>query len=294
MIASKTMYSRYFGEYKLSTEELEHLHKILLKMLLDIDEVCKKNNIEYMLSGGTALGAVRHEGFIPWDDDIDLMMTRENYMKLVKCFDRGLNGKYILAEPLYPDYFFKQPKIYLKDSVYVEIPWEGIKKYEMIFIDIFIIEYVPDSKWKQKIISKIYDFSYKASSLCIDYLYPSQPILEKSKVEKEVNNYYKFRRGLGHIFSVIGGIHLYLIITENISKKYSKTNSMGIPSGISYCREILPAEVYLKTTTVSFEGYEFKIPQNYQKYLENLYGKNYMEIPPQNKREIHVAYRRNL
>ena len=83
---SKGLYSRCFSDYRLSAEELKQLQKVLLEILLDIKSVCEKYQINYMLSAGTALGAVRHKGFIPWDDDVDIMMLRSEFSKFKAVF----------------------------------------------------------------------------------------------------------------------------------------------------------------------------------------------------------------
>lgn len=294
MKSSKSLYSQCFSEYKLDEEVLKKLQQELLKMFLDVKEVCDKNNIDYMLSGGTCLGAIRHKGFIPWDDDIDIMMLRSEYEKFAKIFKAQYSEKYILTEPLKEKkYFSKMPKIYKKDTTYVEIPNAGIHGLDMIFIDVFIIENVPDSKLLRKITGKIYDFCFKGASVCIDYLYPSPVIEEKCKENKELNDYYKFRKRVGWIFSHFGGIYFWLRRCEKIAKKYKNTHYLGIPSGISYEREIFDEALYKELTEAEFCGYKVKIPADYDKYLSNLYG-DYMQIPSVEKREMHVAYKIKL
>ena len=86
MRTSKSLYSRCFEEYRLSDETLKKLQNELLLMLIDVKSVCDSCQINYMLSGGSMLGAVRHQGFIPWDDDIDIMMLRSEYERFKDSF----------------------------------------------------------------------------------------------------------------------------------------------------------------------------------------------------------------
>lgn len=294
MIASKTLYSKSFKEYQLTEEQLKNLQNILLNMFLDIKKICDIHNIKYIMGGGSLLGTIRHKGFIPWDDDIDIMLLREEYNKLKDVFEKNLSEKYILAEPLSGNHYYsKMPKIYKKGTTYVEIPFAGIQSYNMVFIDVFIIEQIPKSAIIRKIKSNLYDFSYKASSVCLDYLYPSPAILDKCKYDDEVLQYYKFRRRLGFIFSKLGGINFYLWICEKLANSNSESEYLGVPAGISYEREILKKEVYLELTTGKFCGYDVNIPLHYDIYLKNLYG-DYMKIPPIEKRENHMAYKVKL
>ena len=294
MKSSKALYSRCFKEYELQGENLKRLQDNLLEMFLDIKQVCETYDIKYMLSGGTLLGAVRHGEFIPWDDDIDLMMLRREYERFKSVFVEVLSDKYELVEPLQDKYVIcKQPKIYKKHSVYVEIPTAGIPEHGELFIDLFVIENVPKPGLKRKIKAKIYDFAYKASSVCADYVYPSPVIEEKAKKDSELNEYYTFRKRMGSVFSHLGGLHFYLSICNCLGKGKEETGWMGIPSGINYEKEIVPSRVYEELTTGTFCGYKVSIPQNYDIYLRNLYG-DYMQIPPEEKREYHAAYKVEL
>ena len=291
MKTSKGLYSSCFEEYKLNDEILKRLQQELLLMLIDVKYVCDKYNIDYMLSGGTMLGAIRHQGFIPWDDDIDIMMLRSEYEKFVDKFEKEFSEKYIVAKPLSsPQYLSKMVKIYKKGTTYIEIPTAGVGGMDMIFIDLFIIENVPAPGLRRKLKSLVYDFAFKASSVCIEYLYPSPVIESKAKQIPELSEYYTFRKRMGSVFAHIGGIKFYLWVCEHLGNQRRKTGWLGIPSGISYEKEIFLETVYTKLTTKSFCGIEVKVPEDYDAYLKNLYG-NYMEIPPVNRREYHVAYK---
>ena len=291
MISSKALYSKYFSEYKMNDHETERLHKVLLDMFIDLKTVFEKNDIQYMMSGGSLLGTIRHKGFIPWDDDIDIMMLRCEYEKFKNIFSKTLGNKYILAEPLRTSkYYSKAPKVYKKGTEYVEIPTAGIDSLQMVFIDIFIIENIPESMVVRKAKSILYDICFKAASVCLDYMYPSPVILEKAKTEQEVRKYYAFRRRLGCIFSKLGGIKLYLRLCENLSRGKAGSELLGIPSGISYSREIFEKKIFMEIDTGEFCGEIVSIPRYYDVYLKNLYG-DYMVIPPIEKRENHVAVR---
>ena len=288
MKSSKQIYSTYFKEYEIDSEGIKALHDALLVMYIDIKSVCDKHGIKCMLSGGTLLGAIRHKGFIPWDDDIDIMMIREEYEKFVKVFPGEFADKYELVKPLSPGYFNKQPKIFKKGTTLVEIPYAGVHQHDNLFIDVFIIENCPKPGFKRNFRAFRYDFAFKASSACIDYKYPSPVILEKGKTCEEVKKYYKMRRRLGFIFSHIGGMKFYLTKCDKLGKYSKQTGWMAVPSAISYKREILPAKVFTELTEGEFEGLKVTIPSDYDTYLTNLY-RDYMTIPPEDKRETHYA-----
>lgn len=294
MRTSKSLYTDCFQEYSLSQSLLDELHSVLLEILLDVKQVCDDNDIKYMLSGGTMLGAIRHRGFIPWDDDIDIMMLRDEYNKFKDLFINSFSDKYDLVEPLSRDnYYNKMVKIYKRGTKFVEIPFAGADSPNMVFIDLFLIENVPGPGFKRKCLSNIYNFAFKGASVALDYLYPSPVILEKSRSNTDIRRYYSFRRFLGFFFATFGGIRFYLRICDRIANQTTETGWKGIPSGISYEREIFPSEVFDDLIDVEFCGHMMKCPKNYDLYLNNLYG-DYMTIPPKEKREVHVAYRIEL
>lgn len=294
MKTSKSLYSEHFQEYLLTDAQREALQAALLNMLLDVKAVCDKYDIAYMLSGGTALGAVRHKGFIPWDDDIDLMMLRTEYEKFAPRFREEYPDKYLLAEPLCDGrYISKMVKIHRLGTTYTELPLAGIGAFDMVFLDLFLIENVPKPGPLRRVKGRVYDFAFKAASVSADYRFPSPPILKKAETDREVRDYYAVRRQLGRVFSHVGGLRFYLRICERLGAQKKRTGWLGIPSAISYEREIFEERVFRELADAEFCGHTFKIPRDYDAYLRNLYG-DYMQIPPPEKREYHTAYQLNL
>ena len=133
---------------KLHDDDLKKMQRILLMMLKDFDAIAKKYGIEYTLSGGSVIGALRHQGFIPWDDDIDINVTRENFEKIKKAFRSYRGNKYKLYLPEEdPGHGMSLPQIKLSDTVYksfIELSKED--KDCGICLDIFVIENTFDNK----------------------------------------------------------------------------------------------------------------------------------------------------
>lgn len=289
MISSKKLYSTAFPEYILDDDALKRMQNELFKILLDVKYVCEKYDIKYILNGGTLLGAVRHKGFIPWDDDLDIMMKREEAEKLAARFREEFPDKYLVAEPLCDEkYVVKSVKIFKKGTKYVEIPYVGIDAFDMLFIDVFVIENVPANKILRNIHCRIYNFFYKAASVCVDYKYPSPIIEQKAKENEEVARYVKTRRRLGNFFSHVGGMKFYLRLCDNIANMKRHTGWVGLPSD-GDINENYPENVLCDTIMAEFCGEEFPIPAAYDEVLSGLFG-DYMKLPDPEDRERHVAY----
>ena len=288
---SKSLYTNCFAEYRLSDEKLKQLQQVLLEILVDVKNVCEKYQINYMLCGGTLLGAIRHKGFIPWDDDIDFTMLRSEFDQFKAAFNLELSEKYILAEPLsIPNYFAKHVKIFKKGTTLVEIPTAGVRGPDMIFIDLFLLENLPSPGWRRKLKGIAYNIAFRASSVCLDYKYPSPPIMQKSKVNRELRRYYSFRRFCGFCFSLFGSSEFYLKICESLAESSEETELLSIPSVTGYLGRVYQRKWFSSYTYAEFCGYLMKVPEYYDEYLKYEYGE-YMQIPPPEKREIHSAYK---
>ena len=130
----------------LSTEELKRLQGVCLELVKEIDRVCRKNGIEYTLDGGTLLGAVREHGFLAWDDDADIAMTRENYNRFFEACRTDLDTERFFLQDYRtdPEYPWGYSKLRMNGTRLVQTGQEHLKFHDGIFIDLFIYDPVPD------------------------------------------------------------------------------------------------------------------------------------------------------
>ena len=131
-------------------ETLQHIKDVELLILKDFIDICDENNIDYFLFFGTEIGAVRHQGFIPWDDDIDVIMFRDDYEKFLKIMEGLNNEKYMVFDIRYDEqYFFQFGRLSLNGTYWAEY-WDSQVDFKLgIHIDLFILDKVPNNKIKR-------------------------------------------------------------------------------------------------------------------------------------------------
>ncbi len=123
---------------QLTDEEVQKLRAVFLEAFQDLSDCCEKHNLTIMLIGGTVIGAVRHKGFIPWDDDLDVAMPRDDFEKLKEIFETELGYKYILSSPNYKNNANNRfPMMLVKDTLFVEAGNSPEDEVSKIKIDIF-------------------------------------------------------------------------------------------------------------------------------------------------------------
>lgn len=234
---------------------LRHHQMRMLDILIEIDRICKKYDIKYWLSSGTLLGAIRHNGFIPWDDDLDIEMFREDYLRLIELLPKELSSKYAVQNSeTEPFYFYFYTKIRDKKSILLEKDPDYGKRWKErgIYIDILFIEKHP--VWMHKLTLKTAGHMYK--------------IWRTSKNEE------KDIKAVRHIYDLNRYI-LYPLLRFlcKLFKTKTYTWGMGIPFySTRDMGELLPL------TTHEFEGLNFPVPHNSDGYLRRMYG-DYMRLP---------------
>lgn len=273
---------------RLSGNTLEMLQNVELDMLRDFIEVAERNSVNYSLSGGSVLGAVRHKGFIPWDDDIDINMPRKDFEHFKRIFEKELGGDYELYAPeLGRNYGLAMSQIKKKGTVYRSFN-ELSQKESGICVDIFIMESVPDNRIARTI--------HGVFCLAFGYMLSCRKTYEDISFLKE---YLKENRELKKVFmkkARIGRLFFFLSLNQ-VSwltwRCYSwcgndDSEYITIPSGRKhYFGELGKRTEMCRMKKTQFESIMVNIPEGAEGYMERLYGKNYMEIPPEEKREKH-------
>lgn len=273
------------GEIKvLSDKERSELQNTLVEMYKDLLEVCEKYKLTPYLGGGSALGAVRHGGFIPWDDDFDVNMTREDYSVLQSVFERELSDKYILSAPNYKGKSITRfPKILKKGTKLAETIGPREDELQCVFIDIFLIENIPENRFHMLMKGTVCNtLEYIASRV---NLYVNADSVSISLLKQTGCRYY-LDRFVGAFFSWIPlGVWNNLV---DRAVQYPKDSSLcGFPTGRKhYFGEILEKKKLFPQRYIQFGDIMVPVFSGVDYYLRNLFG-DYMKIPPEEKREQH-------
>ncbi len=258
--------------------ELQQIKKIELEMLSTLSLICQKNKLKLYLCGGTALGAIRHKGFIPWDDDIDVCLSRPDYEKLRKVLKDRKNLPSFYKMISFEDGTFKLPLMKMIDTrTKCEYDYLEGEEDSGLWIDILPVDGLPDS---QKEIEKIY---YKVTILRRLAALGTAKIGSGKTKMKERMKYV-----IVPIIRKIGSKTFSKKIRDlAVSNNYEKSKKVGIITwGLYGTSEVMDKEEFEKQIDVIFEDQTYKVASCIDEYLHNLYG-DYMQLPPENKRKRH-------
>lgn len=261
---------------ELTLQELKEIEFDILKMF---DAFCKENDIKYYLSHGTLLGAIRYGKFIPWDDDVDLLIPREDYNKMITLFKD--NGRYqLFAFEKNQNYCYPMAKLCDMTTLKEESGYNNGVKLG-VDIDLF-----PLDEWNSNLRKAKKEARYigrQMKLLTLSKLYKPD---SKSSIKRLI-------KGIVMFFCKGLGSKHYIKKILKASRKSSKSNSNYLGCKV-WCvygeRGIIPSEVFADTTYVEFEGEMFPAPAGYDTYLTCLYG-DYMPEPPVEKRKTHHSFK---
>ena len=274
----------------LTEEESMLLKQTLLEIFKDFKAVCEKYNLNYLMSGGTCLGTVRHQGFIPWDDDLDVMMPRKDYNRFIELCEAGkLGDRYEVDYPQKgKDAKTVFLKIFKKGTINQELFDDNCPFSKAVYIDVFALDSVPRNNFAQKVKGFFANVLQFISIIVRFAQYPSKNQRAFYALDKQLNKRYKLKFFFGKICSIIP--HKYWVYWfDKFVAGANENNPIGIPTGRKYYNgEIFHKDVFFPPQKGTFEGIEVNIPAKYDVYLTNLY-RNYMELPPVEKRERHFV-----
>ena len=284
------------GLITLSQDQLNQLHLVLLSIADDIMSVCEENDIACFMSGGTALGAYREGKFIPWDDDLDFMMLRKDYTRFISIFKEKFSDKYWIHTPEGTDnYGFQVPHIRKKGT--------KVKTKSDLFddseaganIDIFLIENIPDNK----LLRKLHGYLCMFCGLMLSsrrFYRDRKVLLQLVQNNPQQMKVFKAKIFIGRLSAVLS-LNAWTRLTNRVCSVCRNNNSIyvSVPGGRKhYFSETYSRDFFKKDRSTSFEGREWFLPSRAEDYFTVLYGANFREIPPPEKREKHICWEFDL
>lgn len=250
---------------------LDEIRNVQIEILNFIDEYCSSKGLRYFLAYGTLIGAVRHNGYIPWDDDIDIVMPRDDYERLVNNFNDDIgNGQYKILSPLLSNSIYTYSKIIDTRTYKIE---EGIRRklefYPGVDVDVLPLDTMPRTQ-------KEYQRMYRLLSLV--YLMHHFSVTDSEHRSRPAELLAFFSRLIGYKkWNVVAD----WLLTRNRNKK---TDKIGVcAAGVNYSTEWHDADVISDCCMLAFEEREYPAPIGYHKMLQDIYG-DYMEMPPEKDR----------
>ena len=257
-------------------DDKQKLQSVILIIAKEIDRICKENNIKYFMDGGTQLGAIRHGGFIPWDDDFDIGMKRSEFERFLRACQNSLNSEQFYLETDEDDgYGFSFAKIHLNKTMIVEDFSKNAKVHRGIFVDIFPYDNIPNSSINRNIF--LFENHVLKNMIWIKENYGDET--HRKQVQ------YKVLKLLGR------AVPLTILKRgrEHLIQKYNKIETMYCFTS-DYPQNIFQSRWLDDIVRYPFEDASFLGVRNYDEFLRILFG-NYMELPPVEKRIVHSNHK---
>jgi len=251
---------------------LSPLHQVELDLMQTVINICDTEKIDYFLIGGSLLGTIRHRGFIPWDDDIDIGMRRSEYQRFITVANRYLdpNEDFLQTGASDPDYGLSYMKL-LDVNTYIEEKNNVNNAFKGVFVDIFPFDKIPDDEALRRSQLMHYKLEDAAILLRLNYNFVKTPLrnmLKKKTAQQlaEVNALKQDREGYMRLYE------------QSDSRTYK-----NLASQYDYDKEILSHAELTDLVDAPFENITVKIPRAYDEILTRMYG-DYQQLPPVDQR----------
>lgn len=258
--------------------DIRKLHFAEIEILNYIVEICNKEELEYFLIGGTLLGAVRHKGFIPWDDDLDIAMPRNDYRKFINLFkEKYINEKYSID--------------YINNNKYYWLPFIKIRNNNTIYQE----KWQKDYNGEKGIWVDIFPLDNASKKISV-YLEIQEYLIKKIKGLLYIKNLRQLKKEdvflkklmIKLVKKIPNGL-LHVMIEVIMKSGNNRSNEYFVNFGSQYGikKQTHLKEKYLPAVELEFEGKWYKVPNDYDYVLKSIYGNEYMQLPPMEKRVTH-------
>lgn len=265
----------------------EENKSIVLDIILYIDKVCRENSIEYSLGAGTLLGAVRHGGFIPWDDDGDIIVKRSDYDRLMEILSKIDNDRFGFISDSTKGYYYAFAKVYDKRTILETLTPQDAKINDLgVYVDIFPIDKVPTSNTEcDKFYTDAMSINYSLFMSIPGFYYYNTSLFKR--VIKKILYYPRY-------LSAIRGqrnpeVWKQMLLNKIKSYKDIDVQKAGFTLSEYGTKEYMNSKIFEDYKDIEFEKRTLRGLNDYNGYLISLYG-DYMELPPIDKREPKHAY----
>lgn len=257
-------------------EVLDRLHDEMLKIYKEIARICEKNNLTYFVVGGTLLGAIVHKGYIPWDDDLDIAMPRDDYDKFINVYSKELDDRFYLHHTSTdPNYWLPFAKVRMNNTVFLEEKRKNVKAHAGIYVDIFPFDYAPDMN------SMLAKVKWRWMTYINNYINATVTGM-KTKSRSGAMIYKLF---------TLTSIEKLSVHRDKIMRSFDtgkRAYYVDLAGGRRLDNSYFPINDILPTKMLPFGSEEVVAPKDPNKYLLQLYTEKYKVIPPKDQQITHA------